>query len=160
MSIVYRPNHISIDCEKKFKTNSTPLLSFSVLSKRNCTSNDDKHHQKATRLDKSVIRVKWLTSDDSGQAIEIIYKPATELPGASSPFRIHILLRHSLQCYLRCDWLLEVNTRHVHLTMRPWHCGSCVFYARARVLYSKYGARVGRHQKGKFCVVFLNSLTR
>ena len=28
-------------------------------------------------------------------------------------------LRHCLLCYLRCDWLLEVNTRHVHLAVRP-----------------------------------------
>ena len=24
-----------------------------------------------------------------------------------------------LQCFLRCDWLLEVNTHHVHLTIQP-----------------------------------------
>ena len=23
-----------------------------------------------------------------------------------------------MQCYLRCDWLLEVNTRHVHWAVR------------------------------------------
>ena len=38
---------------------------------------------------------------------------------ATSPFRIQILLRHCLQCYPRCDWLLKVNTRHVHLAVRP-----------------------------------------
>ena len=26
---------------------------------------------------------------------------------------------HCLQCDLRCDWLLEVNTRDVHLAVRP-----------------------------------------
>ena len=38
---------------------------------------------------------------------------------ATSPFRIQILLRHCLQCYPRCDWLLKVNTRHMHLAVRP-----------------------------------------
>ena len=58
---------------------------------------------------------------DQSQPVSTMSDVRTTRSGriATSPFQIQILLGHFLQCYLRCDWLLEVNTRHVHLTVQP-----------------------------------------
>ena len=46
---------------------------------------------------------------ESCAAVSNIGQLVTVCLDATSPFRIQIVLRHCLQCYLRCDWLLKVR---------------------------------------------------